>query len=269
MPEPESEDVAPSITLESEDDRNEEGMDVVVETVEEEQLSPLTEQAATSTFHLIEIRHSLFALQDILNARMVKKSIDHCMFMHINGLIATAKYNEEFNSTGPSIWDITSRDVSSYEAILAVLGLEPLPIQYEAKVIPVSSDKEHTSTITLVVGTGSGSGDILPGNEDIGIPQVAGDVPSGDNVDYTDMPGLTKEQLDKSYTSGIQTSTLKAPSTVHSLAKPGSLFGITKEETHDLHLRNIILSGDYFLPLSPSDSAFNHRCMEAKMLYDI
>ncbi len=69
--------------------------------------------------------------------------------------------------------------------------------------------------------------------------QVAGDVPletlpegsviSGihpsdianidDNVDYTNMSGLTKEQVDKSCTSGIQTSTSKAPSTVHSLAK--------------------------------------------------
>ncbi len=149
---------------------------------------------------------------------------------------------------------------------------------------------EHPSTVTLVVGKGSGSGDILPGNgEGINIPQVAADVPLetvpegsvnsdthpsdivniDDNVHYTDMPGLTKKQVDKSCTSGIQTSTSKASSTVHSLAKPGSLFNITKEETHELHLRNRILSGDYFLPLSPSDSALNHRCQEAKMLYNI
>ncbi len=54
-----------------------------------------------------------------------------------------------------------------------------------------------------------------------------------------------------------------------SLAKPGSLFGSTKEETHKLHLRNRILSGDYYLPLSPSDTALNQRCQELKMLYDI
>ncbi len=93
---------------------------------------------------------------------MVEKSIDRSTFMHINGLIATAKYDEEFNSARPSIWDITPRDDSSYEAILSALGLEPSPIQYDAKVIPVSSDKEHPSTITIVVSTGSGSGDILP-----------------------------------------------------------------------------------------------------------
>ncbi len=52
-------------------------------------------------------------------------------------------------------------------------------------------------------------------------------------------------------------------------SKSGSLFGITKEETHELHLRNRILSGDYFLSLSPLDSALNHRCQEVKTLYDI
>ncbi len=104
-------------------------------------------------------------------ARMVEKSIDHCTFMHINGLIATAKYDKEFNSTGPSIWDVNPRDESSYEAILSLLGLETLPMQYDTKVIPVSSDKEHPSTVTLVVGTGSGSGGILPGNsKDSSIP---------------------------------------------------------------------------------------------------
>ncbi len=265
-------------------------MDVVVKPGEVEQLAPLTELAATSTVHQVEIRHSLLALQDNLTARMVKKSIDHSTFMHINGLIATAKYNKEFNSAGPSIWDVNPRDGSSYEAILSTLGLEPLPIQYDAKVIPVSSEKEHPSTVTLVVITGSGSGGILPGNsEDSNIPQVAGDMPLetvpersadsdnhtseniniDDNVDYTDMPGLTKEQVDKSCTSGILTSTSKAPSTVFSLAKPGSLFSTTKEETHELHLRNIILSGDYYLPLSPSDTVLNHRSQEVKMLYDI
>ncbi len=44
LPKPESEDVAPSITLEGEDGpHEEEGMDVVVESGEVEQLTPLTE----------------------------------------------------------------------------------------------------------------------------------------------------------------------------------------------------------------------------------
>ncbi len=76
-------------------------------------------------------------MQGVLTARMVEKTIDRNTFMHIKGLIATAKYDEEFNSASPSIWDITPKDDSCYEAILAALGLEPLPLQYDAKVIPM------------------------------------------------------------------------------------------------------------------------------------
>ncbi len=129
-------DVASPVTLVGEDEPcAEEEMDVVVESGEVEQLAPLMELAATSTVHQIEIRHSLLALQDILTARIVEKSIDRSTFMHINGQIATAKYNKEFNSAGLSIWDVNPRDDSSYEAILSALRLEPLPMQYNVKVI--------------------------------------------------------------------------------------------------------------------------------------
>ncbi len=91
-----------------------------------------------------------------------------------------------------------------------------------------------------------------------------------DNVDVKDMSGLTKEQVDKSCTSGLPTSTSQAPSTVFSHAKPGSLCGIHNiPETSLLHLRKRILCGDYFLPSSPPDSALNHRCQEVRTLYDI
>ncbi len=59
LPLPVSEDDTPSKTLEGLDDpRNEEPMDVVIETTEEEQLYPLTEQAAASTVRPTEIRLS-------------------------------------------------------------------------------------------------------------------------------------------------------------------------------------------------------------------
>ncbi len=130
---------------------------------------------------------------------------------------------------------------------------------------------------------------------DVNIPQVSGDssldigledmtlkeehtshdnnvimVTSDDNVDVKDMPGLTKEQVDKSCTSDLPSGTSQAPSTVASHAKPGSFCSIKNiKETSPLHLRNRILSGDYFLPCSPPDFALKHRCQEVKMLYDI
>ncbi len=164
---------------------------------------------------------------------MVEKSIDRATFMHINGLIAYAKYDEEFNSEYLSIWDV-HKDDSQYGAILSALELEPLTLPYDSKVVPVSSDLEHPSTITLVTGMGSMSGNVVPGNDvDINTPQVAGNsslhmgleemnlkeeqtphsndvvmISSDDNVDVKDMPGLTKEQVDNSSTSGLTTGNL-------------------------------------------------------------
>ncbi len=192
--------------------------------------------------HPVEIRHSLSPLQDILNIRMFERAIDRITFIHINGIIATARFDEEFNYTCPSIWDIKPKDDSSYLAILAALYLEPLQVSFDSKVISVTSDKDHTTTVTVVTGTGMNTGDIVPVNG-VGddTPQGAGDVPlvtdpvdstvkdnhtsvdetpvvisSDDNVDYTGGPGLTKEQVDKSCTSGFRPGTSKAPSTVAS-----------------------------------------------------
>ncbi len=221
-------------------------MNVVVESTVEVQLNPLTEQAASSNMRHTEIRLSLSALQGILITRMMEISIDRVTFMHINGLIANAKYDEEFNSTCPSIWEILKEN-DQYAAILSALRLEPLSLPYDSKVIPVSSDLEHPSTIILVTSMGSTPRDMVPGNDVvINTPQVAGDlsldtgleemslkdeqtshrndivmVSSDDNVDVKDMPGLTKEQVDKSCNSGLPTSTSKAPSTVASDVKSG------------------------------------------------
>ncbi len=63
-------------------------------------------------------------MEDILIARMVEKEIDHNTFVHINELIAHAKYDEEFNSSCRYIWEIP-KDDSKYKAILSALGLEP------------------------------------------------------------------------------------------------------------------------------------------------
>ncbi len=51
-------------------------------------------------------------------------------------------------------------------------------------------------------------------------------VSSDDNVDVKDLPGLTKEQLDKYCTSDLPCSTSQAPSTMTSHVKPCSLCGI-------------------------------------------
>ncbi len=98
------------------------------------------------------------------------------------------------------------------------------------------SDREHPTTVTLVTSTCNNRGDIVPGNsEGVDTPQVVGDVPlitdsvdntvnddhtsvddkplvisSDENVDYMSGPGLTKEQLDKSCTSGLPSGTSKA-----------------------------------------------------------
>ncbi len=165
LPIPESEGDTPPVTLKGLDDpRKEEDMDVFIEPEEEEQLQPLTELASTSNVYTVEIRHSLSALQDILNASIFERSIDHMTFVHINGLIAMGKFDEEFNSACPSIWDIYPKDDSSYLAILAALDLEPLKVPFDSKVIPVTSDKEHNTTITLVTGTGNSKGEMVPGN---------------------------------------------------------------------------------------------------------
>ncbi len=61
---------------------------------------------------------------------------------------------------------------------MAALDLEPLQVPFDSKVIPVTSNKEHTTTINLVTGMGNNTGDIVPGNgEGVETPQVAGDVP--------------------------------------------------------------------------------------------
>ncbi len=54
------------------------------------------ESASISDVYPIEIRHSLSALQDILNTRVYEKSIDHNTYIHVNGLIASAKFDQEF-----------------------------------------------------------------------------------------------------------------------------------------------------------------------------
>ncbi len=66
------------------------------------------------------------------------------------------------------------------------------------------------------------------------------------------VPCLTKEQVDKSCTSGFQPGTSKAPRTVASQATPGSLIG---NDSSPLLLRNRVLSADYFLLSLPPDSA--------------
>ncbi len=275
LPTSESEGVSPPVALKGVDyPRKEEDMDVFVERKEEEQLDPLMESASTSNVHPIEIRHSLLALQDILNARMFERALDHITFVHINGLIATAKFDQEFNSTCPSIWDVTLKDDSSYFAIWAALDFDPLQVPFDSKVIPVMYDKEHTTTITLVTGRGNNTGDIVPSyGEGVETLQVADNVPlvtepvdstikdhhtSVDdkhlvisldgNMDYTDGHGLTKEQVDKSCTSGFPSGTSKAPNTVASQAKLGSLLGKCTNKSSPLHLRSRGLSGDYFLP---------------------
>ncbi len=53
--------------------------------------------------HPIEIRHSLSALEDILNARVYEKSINCKIDVQVNGVIASAKFDQEFNSSCPSI----------------------------------------------------------------------------------------------------------------------------------------------------------------------
>ncbi len=73
------------------------------------------------------------------------------------------------------------------------------------------------------------------------------------------MPGLTKEQVDKSCTSGLPTNTSKAPSTVASQAMPDSLIGKCINDTSPLHSRNKMQSGDYLLSSSPSDSALQQK----------
>ncbi len=137
------------------------------------------EIASTYDVHPVEIRHSLSALQDILNARVFERFIDCKTYVQVNGLIASAKFDEDFNSTCPSIWDISPKDDNSYLAILAALGMEPLSVLFDSKVIPISSDKEHPTTVILVTGTGSKSGDVIPGNsEGIETPQVASWLPA-------------------------------------------------------------------------------------------
>ncbi len=130
-----------------------------------------------------------------------------------------ARFDEEFNSTCPSIWYIKPKDDSSYLAVLAALDLEPLQVPFDSKAIPVTSDKEHTTTITVVTSTGINTADIVPSNsEGVDTPQVTDDMPlvtdlvdstikddhifvddtpvvisKDDNVDYTGGTGLTKE----------------------------------------------------------------------------
>ncbi len=73
LPISEREGVAPPVALKRIDDPcKEEDMDVFVEQEEVEQRDPLTESVSTSDVHPIETRHSLSALQDILNARVYK-----------------------------------------------------------------------------------------------------------------------------------------------------------------------------------------------------
>ncbi len=147
-----------------------------------------------------------------------------------------------------------------------------------------------------MAGTSSVAVDIVPSNdEESNIPQVAGDValdtdlrgmtlgedrPSTDNdvvmkssevdVDTKDMPGLTKEQVDKSGTSGLPERTSQAPSTIARHRNPSSFVGIKNiKETSLLHLRNRILSGDYFRLCSPPVFALKHKSQEVKTLYDI
>ncbi len=87
-------------------------------------------------------------------------------------------------------------------------------------------------------------------------------ISSDENVDYTGAPVLTKAQVDKSCTNGFPSGTSKDPSTVASQAKLGGLIVKCTNESSPLHLRNRVLSGDYFLPSSPSDSALKHRCQK-------
>ncbi len=84
----------------------------------------------------------------------------------------------------------------------------------------------------------------------------------------------SKEQVDKSCTSGLPVGlpvgTIKAPSSLASYEKSGSLCDIKHtKETSLLHLRNIILAFDYFLLSSPPDYALKHRSQEVRMLNDI
>lgn len=131
IPLPVSEDDAPSKTFEGLDvPHKNEGMDVVVESTEEEQLCPVTQQAASSNMRPTEIRLSLMALQHILDSRMVKTSIDRVAYMHINKLISYAKYDEEFSTKDASICNIP-KDESSYSAILSALNQEPLELPYD------------------------------------------------------------------------------------------------------------------------------------------
>ncbi len=94
-------------------------------------LCPLTEQAAPHNVCPTEIRLSLSALQDILDSRMVKKSINRANYIHITGLICNVKYDEEFKVQAASIWELPEDD-SCYAAILSALRLEPLSLLFDS-----------------------------------------------------------------------------------------------------------------------------------------
>ncbi len=87
---------------------------------------------------------------------------------------------------------------------------------------------------------------------------------SEDDVDAKDMPGLTKEQVDKSCTSALPEHTSPSPSTIASQRKPGLLDIRNIKEMSLLHLKNRIKSGDYFLLCSPTVSVLKHKSQEVK-----
>ncbi len=80
------------------------------------------------------------------------------------------------NFAYPSIWDLSPNDDSNYLTILEALDLEPLQVPFDSKVVSITSDKEHPTTITLVTGTGNNTGDIVLDNgKGVETPQVVGD----------------------------------------------------------------------------------------------
>ncbi len=194
------------------------------------------------------MRFSLFALQEMFDARLSNRTISHDNYRYIMGLICDAKFDEEERATAESIWEIP-QDESCYAAILAALGHKPLTLPVGTGVIPVSYQAEQSNTTTLVAGKSSAAVDIVSGNvQETCIPQVAGDVSldidlknmtlvgdkwstdndvitksSNEDVDVKDMPGLTKEQVDKSCSSGIPECASQAPSNYCNHREPGSL----------------------------------------------
>ncbi len=84
------------------------------------------------------------------------------------------------------------------------------------------------------------------------------------------LPGLTKDEVDKSCTSGNPRCVSEAPSIMSHLRKPGRMTYLKNiNESSLLHLRNRRLSGDYSLPCSPPRTPLTHRHVEVKMLFNI